>query len=138
MGYPVLSHLLSRHPSNLGGHNIGGINGSGQVPEITGHFGLLDPDTPKSAYYYNTHKDNSKWQLVFSDEFNVDGRSFYPVCLSQKSACSIDPIHIFPGRRPLLGGCRSSLLVSFVCKTERSQYQSLAHSMQGDWRLGVV
>lgn len=78
-GYPIFSYFLGHKQSNLGGHNIGGINASGQVPEITGHFGLIDPDTPKSAYYYNTQKDNSKWQIVFSDEFNVDGRSFYPV-----------------------------------------------------------
>ena len=37
---------------------------------------LIDPDTPSSA---NTRKalDGSKWQLVFSDEFNADGRTFY-------------------------------------------------------------
>jgi len=93
-GYPIFSYFQTHKPSNLGGHNIGGVNGSGQVPTMPGGFGLIDPDTPKSAYYYNTHKDNSKWQLVFSDEFNVDGRSFYPVrlrCVCEMSAYSLDP-----------------------------------------------
>ena len=37
---------------------------------------LVDPDTPRSA---STRKamDGSKWQLVFSDEFNAEGRTFY-------------------------------------------------------------
>lgn len=38
--------------------------------------GLIDPDTPKSAYTRTTHK-GKKQNLVFSDEFNKDGRTFY-------------------------------------------------------------
>lgn len=92
-GYPILSYILSHEVSHLGGHNIGGINGSGQVPVMTGHFGLIDPDTPNSAYYYNSYKDNSKWQIIFSDEFNVDGRSFYDVrlCYIPSRECSSHP-----------------------------------------------
>lgn len=74
-----MSGLLARKPSKLGGHNIGGVNRSGQVPELSNRFALVDADTPKSATYYKSHKDGSKWQIVFSDEFNVDGRSFYAV-----------------------------------------------------------
>ena len=35
-------------------------------------------ETPKEAHFRYSIKDGSKWQLVFSDEFNTDGRSFYP------------------------------------------------------------
>jgi beta-glucan synthesis-associated protein KRE6 len=38
--------------------------------------GLIDPDTPKSAMS-RTSYDGSKQVLVFSDEFNKDGRTFY-------------------------------------------------------------
>lgn len=37
---------------------------------------LIDPDTPKE-YYTRKAKDGSKWQLVFSDEFAIEGRTFY-------------------------------------------------------------
>jgi beta-glucan synthesis-associated protein KRE6 len=41
-------------------------------------FGLIDPDTPASAYTQPSFTDDSTLQLVFSDEFNKEGRSFYP------------------------------------------------------------
>ncbi|KAK9365855.1 beta-glucan synthesis-associated [Lipomyces kononenkoae] len=37
---------------------------------------LVDPDTPSSAYT-RLNKDGQKMTLVFSDEFNKDGRTFY-------------------------------------------------------------
>lgn len=37
---------------------------------------LVDPDTPSSARSI-TARDGSKWELVFSDEFNAEGRTFY-------------------------------------------------------------
>lgn len=37
---------------------------------------LVDPDTPSSALSKKA-KDGSYWKLVFSDEFNAVGRSFY-------------------------------------------------------------
>ena len=37
---------------------------------------LVDPDTPEDALY-KTSKDGDKWVLVFSDEFDVEGRTFY-------------------------------------------------------------
>ncbi|CAE6492121.1 unnamed protein product [Rhizoctonia solani] len=40
--------------------------------------GLIDRDTPKSAYTRASHVDGTTYDLVFSDEFNVEGRSFYP------------------------------------------------------------
>ncbi|KAI6249749.1 hypothetical protein HI914_01334 [Erysiphe necator] len=38
--------------------------------------GLIDPDTPKSAFTKKSN-DGKNLKLVFSDEFNVDGRTFY-------------------------------------------------------------
>ncbi|SMN17938.1 similar to Saccharomyces cerevisiae YGR143W SKN1 Protein involved in sphingolipid biosynthesis [Maudiozyma saulgeensis] len=37
---------------------------------------LVDPDTPSSAKTRKA-KDGSNWKLVFSDEFNAEGRTFY-------------------------------------------------------------
>ncbi|KAJ7042400.1 beta-glucan synthesis-associated protein [Mycena alexandri] len=52
-GYPIISHFTSPRPAFFGGFNVGGINSSGQNP-------------------------GTELQLVFSDEFELDGRSFYP------------------------------------------------------------
>jgi len=38
---------------------------------------LIDPSTPSSATS-KTALDGSKMDLVFSDEFNTDGRTFWP------------------------------------------------------------
>ncbi|PWY71624.1 beta-glucan synthesis-associated [Aspergillus heteromorphus CBS 117.55] len=38
--------------------------------------GLIDPDTPESAMKKKS-VDGKEWQLVFSDEFETPGRSFY-------------------------------------------------------------
>lgn len=46
---------------------------------MPGNFGLIDKDTPASAYTKTSYNgDGQELQLVFSDEFNTDGRSFYP------------------------------------------------------------
>jgi len=47
------------------------------VPSL-GNWGLIDLDTPDDAYTTKSLRDGSEWQLIFSDEFNVDGRTFYP------------------------------------------------------------
>ena len=40
---------------------------------------MIDSDTPKSAYTKQSWQNpNQQMQLVFSDEFNTDGRTFYP------------------------------------------------------------
>ncbi|ONH67934.1 Beta-glucan synthesis-associated protein KRE6 [Cyberlindnera fabianii] len=38
---------------------------------------MVDPDTPKSAMKRKSMK-GEEWDLVFSDEFNAEGRTFYP------------------------------------------------------------
>ncbi|KAJ1311139.1 hypothetical protein OPQ81_009640 [Rhizoctonia solani] len=75
--YPITDSFM-RKTETLGAYNLGGVNATGQVPEIAGGFGLIDKDTPKSAYTHTSWEDGSEWDLVFSDEFNTDGRSFYP------------------------------------------------------------
>ncbi|KAI5120828.1 hypothetical protein M0805_007016 [Coniferiporia weirii] len=76
-GYPIISHFTKKVPSTLGGFNIGGTNATGQIAAI-GNFGLIDEDTPQDAYTRVSYIDGSTLDLVFSDEFNTDGRSFYP------------------------------------------------------------
>ena len=57
---------------------MGGINATGQVPTLPGNYGLIDRDTPQSAYTTKSYHTGDEMVLVFSDEFNVDGRTFYP------------------------------------------------------------
>lgn len=78
IGYPILSHVLKKVQTNQGGFNLGGINATGQVPDIPGNWGLIDKDTPKEAYTKKSYMGDEEFVLVFSDEFNLDGRSFYP------------------------------------------------------------
>ncbi|KAF5329451.1 hypothetical protein D9619_009169 [Psilocybe cf. subviscida] len=79
-GYPIISHFLRKdEQTNQGGFNLGGINSTGQIPSFTGKVSLIDPDTPKEAMTIPGYLDPTQtFQLVFSDEFNADGRSFYP------------------------------------------------------------
>ncbi|KAF8640087.1 hypothetical protein AX17_001327 [Amanita inopinata Kibby_2008] len=76
VGYPLATYVYRVSPLTPG-FNLGGINASGQVPSL-GNFGLVDLDTPKDAYVKPSYRDGSKMMLVFSDEFNTNGRSFYP------------------------------------------------------------
>jgi hypothetical protein len=73
----MLMYFLSPKPTTNGGFNIGGINGSGQIPTMPGNFALIDPHTPDHAKQSPSWKDGTMWDLVFSDEFNVENRSFY-------------------------------------------------------------
>lgn len=43
-----------------------------------GNFGLVDLETPKDALIKKSMRDGSDMILVFSDEFNTEGRTFYP------------------------------------------------------------
>ncbi|KAJ3490570.1 hypothetical protein NLI96_g1324 [Meripilus lineatus] len=77
-GYPIIRHFSQHEQASFGGFNLGGINASGQVPSMAGNFGLIDVDTPTNVYTKADYVNGKNWQLIFSDEFNVDGRSFYP------------------------------------------------------------
>lgn len=45
---------------------------------MVGNWGLVDLETPDEAKTFASYMDGSDWELVFSDEFNTDGRTFYP------------------------------------------------------------
>ncbi|KAK8846852.1 hypothetical protein IAR55_005940 [Kwoniella newhampshirensis] len=78
-GYPILSFYYGNDRSsgsNTSGYNLGGINGSGQYPALGNFPSLIDPDTPQSAYQ-KTGQNGDDWVLVFSDEFNKPGRTFF-------------------------------------------------------------
>jgi beta-glucanase (GH16 family) len=47
------------------------------VSRSSADFGLIDTDTPTSAYSMTTQTGET-WELVFSDEFNTPGRTFWP------------------------------------------------------------
>lgn len=79
MGYPVLVFFFKQNHTNKEGHGLGGTNATGQVPDFGSlRSGLIDPDTPKDAYTKMNIDGTKKMNLVFSDEFEQDGRSFYP------------------------------------------------------------
>ena len=75
MGFPILTFMQDTTSSAIA-NNLG-VNSTGQVPVI-GNFGLIDMDTPEDAYTSKSLRDGSEWVLVFSDEFEQEGRSFYP------------------------------------------------------------
>ncbi|TFY54535.1 hypothetical protein EVJ58_g8808 [Rhodofomes roseus] len=79
VGSPIISYYRSARLGHLGVYGIGGTNASGQVPVIPGNYGLIDRDTPESAYYKTSWYDGkTEMTLVFSDEFNTPGRTFWP------------------------------------------------------------
>lgn len=76
IGYPVITFYV---PDENAPEFRNNVNSTGQVPQMNGNFGLIDNDTPRSAYTrpsWNTGQPDL--QLVFSDEFNAPGRTFYP------------------------------------------------------------
>ncbi|UZJ57020.1 hypothetical protein CBS101457_006340 [Exobasidium rhododendri] len=77
-GYPVIYHYLSTADSNKGGYNLGGTNGTGQVASLDTVRGLIDTDTPSSAMTFASTASGKTYQLQFSDEFEEEGRTFWP------------------------------------------------------------
>jgi beta-glucanase (GH16 family) len=53
------------------------VSATGQIPNV-GPFQLIDRDTPESAYTHTSYETGETWELVFSDEFNNPGRTFWP------------------------------------------------------------
>ncbi|KZT64609.1 glycoside hydrolase family 16 protein [Daedalea quercina L-15889] len=74
-GYPIIHYFTTEKPQKIG-YNLGGINGSGQVPSLA-IPSLIDDDTPEDARTF-TSPDGTKYDLVFSDEFETPGRTFWP------------------------------------------------------------
>jgi hypothetical protein len=76
IGYPIIA-FYRRTTLQAVGYNLGGINGTGQVPDLPHMPTLIDADTPSSAFT-RVGSDGHTYNLVFSDEFNTDGRTFWP------------------------------------------------------------
>ncbi|KAI0632505.1 glycoside hydrolase family 16 protein [Trametes polyzona] len=75
-GYPIIDHYVHEQPK-ISGFNLGGINATGQVPKLANFPSLIDSATDRSAYS-RKGADGKNYKLVFSDEFETDGRTFYP------------------------------------------------------------
>lgn len=84
--YPVLTFIRDRGSvfvldgSNTRANSTGstGSTGEDNVPKVLASMpDVIDPETPDSAKS-RTGFDGQEYELVFSDEFNTDGRTFYP------------------------------------------------------------
>ncbi|KAG7451540.1 glycoside hydrolase family 16 protein [Guyanagaster necrorhizus] len=76
VGYPIMTYVRDQNTTTTTTTTALGVNSSGEVPDM-GNFGLIDADTPEDAYTFTSWRDGSEWQLVFSDEFETEGRTFY-------------------------------------------------------------
>ncbi|KAK7052326.1 beta-glucan synthesis-associated protein [Favolaschia claudopus] len=76
-GYPVASFINRKLIAPINLSTTRPVNGTGQIASI-GNFGLIDLDTPQDAYTITSLTTGKPMKLIFSDEFNVDGRTFYP------------------------------------------------------------
>ncbi|THH28900.1 hypothetical protein EUX98_g5283 [Antrodiella citrinella] len=74
--YPVLT-FFHNNARNLAIDGNIRINATGQAPVLINLPQIIDPDTPSDAKQ-RTGNDGQAYNLVFSDEFNTDGRTFYP------------------------------------------------------------
>ena len=75
LGYPLLTSLRSH--DSPGDHLPSGVpNASAIAPYVRN--ALVDPATHREAYTATSLRDGRELQLVFSDEFELEGRSFYP------------------------------------------------------------
>lgn len=73
MGYPVLHESSQRKLRNTLKTPVE------QPSSLSGlRMSSIDPDTPPEALTSKNSHTNKTMRLVFSDEFNQDGRSFYP------------------------------------------------------------
>ncbi|THH16891.1 hypothetical protein EW146_g3823 [Bondarzewia mesenterica] len=78
IAYPVITYVRDTARNlAIDGHNIN-VNSTDETPPPTFSMPtLIDSDTPDSAKT-RTGSDGQDYTLVFSDEFNTDGRTFYP------------------------------------------------------------
>lgn len=74
--YPVINSFMNKARQATIDGNIR-VNATGQVPILNGVRELIDTDTPDSAKT-RTGFDGHEYDLVFSDEFTREGRTFYP------------------------------------------------------------
>ncbi|KAF8649109.1 hypothetical protein AX16_006007 [Volvariella volvacea WC 439] len=74
--YPVWEYFRDRARNEAIDGNIR-INATGQAPVFFQMPEMIDPETPDNART-RTGFDGQAYELVFSDEFNTPGRTFYP------------------------------------------------------------
>ncbi|KAL2046801.1 hypothetical protein N7G274_000819 [Stereocaulon virgatum] len=78
IGYPILTFVQRFTKSTQDCASDPNCLDVGKIPLFKNiRTSLIDPDTPKSAMTKKA-PDGSTLNLVFSDEFNTDGRTFYP------------------------------------------------------------
>ncbi|KAF7320569.1 GH16 domain-containing protein [Mycena chlorophos] len=77
LGYPLASHFANKpHDQNAIANNTSAAPQA--LPNIS-NWAVIDEATPKEMHKIYSYADPTKeLQLVFSDEFEVEGRSFYP------------------------------------------------------------
>lgn len=74
IGYPILLYVRKIYDDI---HRCPDCIPSLPIDLLDATRGLIDPDTPEE-FYQILNKDGKVYKLVFSDEFNKDGRTFYP------------------------------------------------------------
>ncbi|BFZ64405.1 beta-glucan synthesis-associated protein [Saitoella coloradoensis] len=82
IGYPIITELkrVVEGTTTVCDESQGCVIGASEdQPDLSNTIrtNLIDPDTP-SKYYTKKGKNGNTLNLVFSDEFNKDGRTFYP------------------------------------------------------------
>ncbi|KAJ7511127.1 glycoside hydrolase family 16 protein [Mycena galericulata] len=77
VAYPLARLIMNKNKSSTAASASSALT-NGNVPNISS-WSLIDVATPKDAYTIPSYHDPSQsMKLVFSDEFETDGRSFYP------------------------------------------------------------
>lgn len=77
--YPIYNFIKNKNAATAKaalGSTTNATNGA--LPSMPGRFTLIDPDTPDSAKTKTSYATGESWTLVFSDEFEKEGRTFYP------------------------------------------------------------
>ncbi|KAJ7024068.1 glycoside hydrolase family 16 protein [Mycena alexandri] len=77
VAYPLARHFMNKSKTSTNAATSSAV-ANGNLPNISS-WSLVDVATPKEAHTIPSYHDPTKsMQLVFSDEFETDGRSFYP------------------------------------------------------------
>jgi hypothetical protein len=74
IGVPILKSIIWKINSNSSNVSSGNNSGDSKKPNVSK---WVDSDTPKELHTKKM-EDGTEYQLVFSDEFNKDGRDFHP------------------------------------------------------------
>ncbi|KAJ7062523.1 beta-glucan synthesis-associated [Mycena amicta] len=79
LGYPIATHFTKNKASGTSSALVNSTAPAPDPPPKIGNWGLIDLDTPEEFHkIYSYHDPTQEMQLVFSDEFETEGRSFYP------------------------------------------------------------